>query len=64
MSEEIESISDAAAEPKSVAIDGVRVEQHGISDRVAAARFAKESAAGDDPFASLRHRQLRITGER
>lgn len=62
MSENEQEIFEAAKEPKSVSIDGVRVDQHSLADRVAAARFVQEQAASTDPFASIGHRQLRFGG--
>lgn len=57
-------IETAAADPKKVSIDGVQVEQHSLTDRVAAARFSKEQAAASDPFSCIGHRQLRFGGAR
>ena len=57
-------IETAAADPKKVSIDGVQVEAHSLTDRVAAARFVKEQAAASDPFSCIVHRQLRFGGAR
>lgn len=64
MPEEKEAIETAALDPKSVSIDGVNVQQHSLSDRIAAARFVKEQAAAADPFACVSHRQVRFGGAR
>ena len=58
-----EKVIEAISEPRSASIDGVRVENHSLRDTVEAARFLKEQAV-DDPFACVRHRQIRFEGPR
>lgn len=62
--QDTQNIEDRIDDVKSVLVDGVRVEDHSLGDRVAAERFLKEQAAAADPFGAIGHRQLRTTGVR
>lgn len=53
--------TDPADKPKIVEVDGQKVEQHSLSDRIAWEKHQAEKAAGGG-FAAVRFGQVRLGG--
>jgi len=58
MSDLTAAIEDAAAKPRSVAIDGLSVQQQSVAEVIAADRYLKAQAAAARPHFGLRFTKL------
>lgn len=57
-----QAISDAMAEPKSVAVDGVSSQAHSLPDLIAAAKYIAGQRAAASPTRGLKFTRLAAPG--